>query len=167
MSTISDDARVQLFMADYAAIDASNKINALGVGFQITVVQPSGHTAPQTVVVLLEVPTKHVGEDCTFELKLLDSAGDVVGAPGPTGDLMPLRFGQSITLEQPAFTLPGLRFPREAVRTRNQLVANFQMGLPLAVGQSYEWRVFIDTVSKPDWAISFYVPGPAGSLVVG
>jgi hypothetical protein len=45
MSEISDAARVQLFLADHAVADSTNKINALGVGFQVMALQANGFTA--------------------------------------------------------------------------------------------------------------------------
>jgi len=39
MSELSDLARVQMFLADYAITDASHKLDAVGVGFQWSAVQ--------------------------------------------------------------------------------------------------------------------------------
>jgi hypothetical protein len=167
MSSISDDAKVQIFLADYAAADASNKVNALGVGFQICIPQATGLTSPLTVVVLVDVPAVHAGEECAVELTLVNDSGEVVGVPGPTGENTALRFGQNTPIQQPGFNLPGLRVPRDAVWARHQLVANFQTGLPLPVSQSYRWRVSIDGNTRKDWEVSFYVPGPSGGVVVG
>lgn len=53
-----EDARVLIFIADYAGVDAGGKINAIGAAFNVTGVQPQGGlTPPQHVVVVIEVPT--------------------------------------------------------------------------------------------------------------
>ena len=50
MSEISDAARVQIFLADHGVADPINKINALGVGFQVMALQANGFTAPCAVL---------------------------------------------------------------------------------------------------------------------
>jgi hypothetical protein len=168
MSDLSDTARVQIFLADHAVPDPTNKINALGIGYQYAVLNVGGFTAPCAVVVIAEFPVNAVGEDCAVELALYNDANELVSAPGLMGDATtPVRFAENVTLQQPQVAVPGLRFPRDAIWPRHQLVAAFQNGLPLAVGMGYEWRVSIDTVTRPDWASGFYVPAPSGGLVVG
>ena len=56
MSSVSEVARVQILHADYAAADASDKINALGVGFQLCLQQPNGLTTPSAVAVIIDIP---------------------------------------------------------------------------------------------------------------
>jgi hypothetical protein len=168
MSEISDAARVQIFLADHAVADPNNKINALGVGFQVTAVQANGFTAPCAVVAIAEFPPRFVGDDLAMELALYNDANELVTAPGLMGDAAtPLRFGQNVVLQRPVVSLPGVTIPQGAVWPRHQLVAAFQTGVPLAVGRGYEWRVSIDSVTKPDWTVGFYVPAPSGGLVVG
>ena len=168
MSELSEAARVQVFLADHAVADPNNKINALGIGFQVTSLQANGFTAPCAVVALAEFPPKFIGDDLAMELALYNDANELVTAPGLMGETAtPLRFGQNVALQKPVVSLPGLAIPQGVVWPRHQLVAAFQTGVPLAVGMSYEWRVSIDSVTKPDWTVGFYVPAPAGGLVVG
>lgn len=168
MSEISDAARVQIFLADHAVADASNKINALGVGFQIMGLQANGFTAPCAVVVLAEFPPKFVGDDLAMELALYNDLNELVTAPGLMGDATtPLRFGQNVVLQKPVASLPGVTIQQGIIWPRHQLVAAFQAGVPLAIGRSYEWRVSIDSVTKPDWIASFVTPAPPGGLIVG
>jgi hypothetical protein len=168
MSEISDAARVQIFLADHAVADPTNKINALGVGFQVTALQANGFTAPCAVVAMAEFPPRFVGDDLAMELALYNDANELVTAPGLMGDAAtPVRFGQNVVLQRPVVSLPGVTIPQGAVWPRHQLVAAFQNGVPLAVGRNYEWRVSIDSVTKPDWIAGFYVPAPSGGLVVG
>ncbi len=166
MSSVSEVARVQILHADYAAADASDKINALGVGFQLCLQQPNGLTNPSAVAVIIDIPPDQVGEDFALELSLIDDAGHVVQTPGPSGST-PIRFGQSVTVAPPAVRVPGLRIPRGALWSRHQMIVNLQSGVPVAAGRAYEWRVSIDSISPDHWAVRFYVPGPAGDLVVG
>jgi hypothetical protein len=167
VSEISDAARAQVFLADYAAVDASNKINALGLGFQVCPIQANGFTTPLSVVGLIDIPIRHVGDDCAIELVLMSDSEEIVTAAGPTGEATPLRFSQHVNVAQPTFNLPGLRVPKDAAWARHQIVATFLSGLPLATGHGYEWRIFVDTNTRSDWSVGFYVPGPAGSLLVG
>lgn len=166
MSSVSDAARVQILHADYAAADASDKINALGIGFQICLAQSTGLTSPQAVVVIIDVPPDQIGEDFALELSLVDDTAQVVTAGGPDGQ-RPIRFGQSVTVSAPALQVPGKRIPRGALWPRHQMIVNLQSGVPVDPGRSYEWRVAIDSFSADHWAARFYVPGPAGDLVVG
>ena len=168
MSEISDAARVQLFLADHAVADPNNKINALGVGFQVTALQANGFTAPFAVVAMAEFPPRFAGDDLAMELALYNDANELVTAPGLMGDTAtPVRFGQSVVLQRPVVALSGVAVPQGVVWPRHQLVAFFQTGIPLAMGRGYEWRLSIDSVVKPDWMAGFYVPAPSGGLVVG
>src|SRR4051794_38690193 len=56
MTQCSDQARVQIFVADYAASDPVGKINAIGIGFQFAGLAPTGSSAPQAVVGIVEIP---------------------------------------------------------------------------------------------------------------
>lgn len=170
MSDVSDAARVQVLLADYAVGDASNKLNALGVGFQISFLQPGGVSAPHTLAVLVDVPASFAGTDMALEIALTDEAGEVVRAPGMLGqEAQAVRFAQNITLQDPtgALAFPQFRIPRGSLWCRHQMVATFPTGVPVIAGQQYSWRVSVDTVTRLDWAVSFYVPAPAPGVVLG
>ena len=79
----------------------------------------------------------------------------------------PLRFAQNVSLQAPIVQVPGLTFPKNALWARHQMLAAFQNGVPVAAGMGYEWRVSIDGFHREDWTAGFYVPAPAGGVVLG
>lgn len=165
MSEVADDARVRLLLADYAAVDAAGKLNIIGGGITaIGYVKDTGLTAAFAVVVLIMVPSQHLGAECSVELVLEDEAGNPVSLPGPAGEAQTMRIGRVIQFTEPK-ALPGV--PRLALGIRHQLVLGFANGLPLPVGQRYAWRVKIDHDSKGDWIEDFFVPGPPPGFVIG
>ncbi len=85
MSAVAESARVALILADFAAADAINKLNIIGAGWQLAPTLPmTGATAPQTVVVVVEVPPAHYNDDFALSIALVDEAGAVVRVPQPT-----------------------------------------------------------------------------------
>jgi hypothetical protein len=164
VSEVAESARVTLFVADYAAADAVNKINCLGVGWQFAGVDPqTGSTAPQSVVLMVDVPPVHIGETFALEVALYDeAANELVSVPGPVGDPQPLRIGQPVTAERPVF--PGLH---GAGWPHTQLIVNFPNGLPLMPGRRYTWRARIDGDDEHRWEASFHVVGPPSGPVIG
>jgi len=166
MSTLGDAARINLLLSDYAAADAANKINVLGLGWQVTRILPeTGLTAPHALVVTIDVPPGFAGDEFSFEVGLYDTGGDLVEAPGPSGEPAPIRIGQAIVTEAPVFQ--GHYVPKGEVWCHNQAVINFAGGLPLAVGNTYEWRVSIDGNHDERWTMSLHVAGSAPGPVIG
>ncbi|EYR65026.1 hypothetical protein N866_18830 [Actinotalea ferrariae CF5-4] len=167
MSPISDSARVSLFVADYAAPDAIQKLNIIGAGWAVTGVNPeTGLTAPHAVVAFIDVPPDHYGEDFAFTLTLRGPDGQPVRVPGPTGQVEPLRIAQTLRAEEPQFP-PEVNVPRRTVWSHTQVALNMSNGIPVQVGSLYTWTLDIDGNTRPAWAVSFYVPGPRPGPVFG
>lgn len=166
MSDAAESARAQLILADHASIDGSNKVNALGIGFQYAGLTQNAMTSPQSIVALIEFPYQHVGQEVAVEVALYGD-GQLFNTPGPAGELTAIRFGQALIIEGGVAQMPGLRIPAGKVWCRHQLLANFTAGIPLAADVAYEWRLSIDSLHRPDWAVGFYVPTPAPPVVMG
>lgn len=162
MSEIAAAARVNLVLADYASLDGTGKVNALGVGWQATGVDPStGSTAPQAVVLFIDIPAAHVGEIFAVELGLYDDSDELVQVPGPIGDLQPLRIGQPVQLARSM--VPGVSKPPWC---HFQLVVHFANGLPLTPGREYTWQASIDGDDSRLWQSSFQVAAaPVGPTI--
>jgi hypothetical protein len=165
MSEISDNAHVSLMLADYANTDASNKLNMLGAGWMATALQASGQTPPHALVVLIEVPPRHYGEEFAVTLTLTDEAGEPVKVGGPTGSPETLRIQQLVKADRPS--VAQLYVPPHRLPGRVQLVLNFANGIPLAAGQIYRWAAEIDGNKDDRWQVSFLVAGPPPAPVLG
>lgn len=162
---LSDDARVTIILADYLGIDAGGKLNALGAGFSLTGLQPNGMTAPQHIGVLVDLPARYAGQDCTVSVELRDVAlASAVKLPGPSGESEAMRLQQIMKVDP--MQLPGVYLPSD-LPTRLQMVVAFQNGLPLALGRSYQWRVEIDGRHRKGWVTQFHVVGPPPGPVYG
>lgn len=161
------DARVLIFVADYAGVDAGGKINAIGAAFNLTGLQPQGGlTPPQYVVVVIDVPTKYVGTEFPVSIELRrDDLNQAVTVLGPAGQQDALRFQQIVRPETPQVP-PGAQLPT-GVFSRVQFVLAFPTGLQLQPGISYRWRVEIEGQNHPTWDAGFHVLAPAPGPVFG
>lgn len=71
--SISEDAVVHVLVADHIALDAAGKVTALGAYFSIAGVDPeAGVSAPQHVVVIVDVPSRYRGQDFAVSIELRD-----------------------------------------------------------------------------------------------
>lgn len=166
MSEIADEARVSVILADYASVDAINKANVIGAGWQIAGIDPTtGMTAPQSLLVMIDLPPRYYNEDFALAITLLDQAGEPVKVPGPTGEPQAMRIAQLAKAEEPVF--PGGNVPRGLVPSHVQVLMSFAAGIALAPGQLYTWQVEIDGDAKPTWRLSFFVAGPPPPPVIG
>lgn len=159
---VSDDARASLLLADYANTDAVKKVNILGAGWQVTGLTPMGLTAPQALVVLVEVPQQHFEEEFAVSVTLRDEAGEVVKLTGQLGAVEALRIQQIVKAERP--NMPGVIIQAK-LWSRVQVIFNFAHGLPLAAGKSYMWELEIDGHHDPQWSAGFLVGGPPEPVV--
>lgn len=154
-----------MLLADYIGVDAAGKVNAIGAGFVITGLQPTGTTAPQHVAVLVDVPARYAGQEFPLSLELRDADLDtVVQLPGPAGQLDAMRIQQLVKGERPV--VPGAYLPDD-LPVRIQLTLGFTNGLPLTPGRKYVWRAEIAGQHRKDWSARFYVPGPPPPPVFG
>lgn len=165
--SIFQDAHVTVLLADYIGLDSGGKVNALGAGFGLALVQPHGLTGPQYLIVLVDVPSKYAGQQYALSVELRDeTTGQPMMIPtGPSGQLEPLRIQQAVPV-QPV-QVQGLYLPPGAVPSRHQMPIAFQDGLPLQPGHAYVWRVQIDGQGRPGWSAHFFVPGPPPGPVLG
>lgn len=166
MSDIADSAKAVVFVADHAVADPpGNKINALGVAWQVTTLSPSGATPGQAVVAVIEVPQRFAGDEVALSLSLRDSADNVVALPQPPdGNPQPMRVAQVAVVDKPL--LPGVATPKE-LKSRMQIVLGLPSGLTLRPGELYTWRLEIDGTTRDDWTASFFVVPAPSQVVVG
>ncbi len=164
---LSNDARVVVLLADYIGLDAvGGKINAIGAGFMIAGVQPTGQTSPQFIAVMVELPSKYAGQEFAFSLELRDDdSGTIVQVPGlVSGQMDTMRIQQVAKAERPQ--VAGVYLP-ESMFLRLQVALSFPTGLPLPVGRFYSWRAQVDGHHRPEWQARFYVPAPPPPPVFG
>ena len=165
--SVFEDARVLLFVADYAGVDAAQKINAIGAAFTLTGLQPqSGLTPPQHVVVVIDVPVTYVGTDFAVAIELRrDDIDQAVTVPGPAGQPEAMRIQQIVRPERPHVP-QGAQMP-SGLYARIQYVLAFPTGLQLQPGVTYRWRVEIEGQTKPGWDTVFHVLAPAPGPIFG
>lgn len=163
--SIFEEARAFIFIADHVATDSVGKLTALGLGFQITMLQQSGLTASQFVAVIIDVPSKFAGQEFSMSIELRDDDADAaVKLQGPTGQPEALRIQQLAKVQAP--NVQGLYLPA-SVPARVNAVLAFPNGLPLAAGKSYTWRLEIDGNHRKGWSAQFHVAGPPPAPVFG
>ena len=161
MSEISDKASVTVLLADFANADAVGKLNVIGGNWTITGLQPSGLTAPQSVVVMIDVPSTLAGQSFALAVVLADDTNNPVQLPGQPGTM---RIQQLVQVQSPV--LPGVQVPPD-IPCKVQMCFGFANGIPLEGGRSYRWLVEIDTNSRPEWAATFFVAGAPPAPVIG
>lgn len=166
MSAIAEAARVNLLLADYAAVDGTNKVNILGANWQVTGINPSsGLTAAQSVILLIDVPPQYYDEQFAVETTLYNEANEIVEAPGPTGQPAPLRISQLVKAEVPV--VAGHFVPPKALWAKIQTIINLPNGILVKAGETYEWRVRIDGDDSRIWSTTFHVAGPPPQPLIG
>lgn len=161
-----DDARALILLADYAGVDASGKVNAIGAAFNVTALDHRGQTPPHYVIVFVSVPRSYVGQDFSvvIELRRAD-LNQTVTLPTPAGQAEALRIQQVARPEMP-MVAPGTLLPAD-LDSRVQYVLAFPNGLSLQAGVTYRWRVEVEGHSKPDWEAPFSVLAPVPPPIFG
>jgi hypothetical protein len=164
--SVHSDSRAVIFLADHAEDGGNGKVYALGAGIRLVGIAPNGQTPPMSVVVMIDVPSKYVGDDFPISIDLRrDDTNELVRVQmPPTGQLEPLRIQQMVRPDPPI--VPGLSIPRE-VGARIQMVLNFANGLVLQPNSLYRWSLEIDGQSNKAWHATFYVIGPPPPPVFG
>lgn len=162
---IFEDCRAFIFVADYISADASGKLTAIGLGFSISGVQPTGMSIPQHVGVIIDVPAKYNGNEFAVTVELRDDeTGKAVAMPGPSGSPEAIRIQQLAKAQMP--TIRGTYLP-SSLPCRVQAILAFPNGLPLQLGKSYTWKLEIDGQHRKGWEAGFHVAGPPPPPVVG
>lgn len=150
-------------LADFVNVDSGGKLNVLGGNLAFIGLQPGqGATAAFAVYATLISPAE-TSDPVAVELLLVDASGDPVMLPGPSGELQAMRVSQLVQFQSPQIV--GISVPRGAVEASAQMILNFPGGLALALGQSYTWRIQVDSeiIAKA----SFYIPQPPPVAVIG
>lgn len=150
-----DSVQVTILLADYVIIDSSNKINAIGAGFQTTALV-GDTTAPMFLGVFFEFPRELSGQEVVVGWRLIDhESGDVVTTPdgSETGSLV--EWSQRLTLTAP--TLPDGRPMPATMGCRVQTAVGMPNGLPLRSDTVYEWQATVDGEHKREWTARMWV----------
>lgn len=143
MSEIANAAEVNAIIADYAAADAIGKLNVVGGGINLIGQQPSGATAPFTVLIMVGVPSRFAGQEYALTVDLMnETMGRPVSVPSEDGPPQALRAQQVVTVP-PLQVPPGFKPPKDAYVYHN-VAMGFPNGIPLPAGNTYDFRVQID-----------------------
>lgn len=165
MSEVAAAARLTLVVADFAASDATGKINVVGGNVGYLGFDPmQGVTTRFTVWAHIALPHRLLPADLSIELALLDDTGAVFEIPGPMG-AQAVRMAQPVTIDKsPAQVIPALR---EHIGSSHQMVVDFGSGLPLQPNGAYVWRLQIDGDDQHELRYPFGVGGPMPGPVIG
>ena len=164
--SLDQDARVRLLLCDYAQWDpASGKLHNLGGNIALLALPDGVNSAPLTLVVIVEVPLRYVGQNFSLSIELRDeTTGSIVQVPDERGALQAMRFQQVVQV--PPLQLPGVTMPDDAF-VANHTIVNFGNGIGLQLGHSYEWRVQIDGQGRHGRALRFHALAPMAPPVFG
>lgn len=172
--SLAQEIRAILLLADYAAADASGKLNILGGGWQIANLLARGMTGPQHLLAIIDVPSRYLGEEFAISLSLFDElSGTVVriapppapgAAPQEDAEKQAMRVQQLVKAEKP--DVPGVRLPPD-FPGRIQTVLGFPDGLPLPPNGQFSWRLEVDGTHLKHWRAHFITTGPPPPPVIG
>ncbi|RNL66222.1 hypothetical protein EFK50_00940 [Nocardioides marmoriginsengisoli] len=163
--SIFTDSRAVIFIADYASDEGNGKVGALGIGFRVVGMNPNGLSAPQTVVVMIDVPAKHIGQQFPISLELRRSDNDqIVKMIGPTGQQDSLRVQQMVSASPNGLT--GVYLPPD-FGGRVQVVMQFPNGIQLEPGVTYHWKLEIEGQHNKQWVSEFHMAGPPPQPIIG
>lgn len=141
--------KAHLLLADAAQTDSIGKVHALGLGWTVTTTP----TPPQAVIAIFDLDWHEANQPFHFEIKLLNADGSQIFGPGPAGPA-PIQIEGDLETGRP----PGLP---QGSNLMVPVTVNIAPGLPLQVGQRYEWRLHVD--SKIDESAGFAIIGANGS----
>jgi hypothetical protein len=155
--------KVTLLLADMGQNDPTGKLNILGAGWNITAVGPAGVTPDAALAVFIEAPWDRCNRPLEIVLDLVSEDDEPVVVPLGT-EPGPLRITHSLV----AVPAPGAPNGSPGF---NSFLINLRGGLPLAPGNWYRWRAFVDKEHEGSWEARFYVQrqqtaptfGPGGS----
>lgn len=159
------NTRASVILADYIGLDAAGKVNALGQGFTVTGVTPTGATPPMYVAALIDMPSASAGDQVALTLELRDESTDtLVTMPDEVGSANAVRIQQLVPVQRTQ--IPGVHLPND-LPCRVQTVLAFPMGLPLTPGHRFAWKLEVDGTRLKGWSAHFYVVAPPPGPVIG
>lgn len=162
MSDISEQIDASITLADFVSIDSIGKANIVGGGIRILPIDPNSKlTAPFGILVALSAPLAF-DDSPAFEILLTTATGALVQLPG-TGGNQPLRVSQNIDFASPS--VHGMSIPKGALPSTVLFAINFNTGLPLKGGNSYQFRAQIDHDVVASYSI--FVPRANAGAVLG
>lgn len=98
MSNVSEQAVINLTIADYANVDNGGKANLVGVGGGIIPLTPTGLTTRFSVFAEIRIPGSLCPCEMTVEYSLRNASGSVVELAGPVPQ--PVRVANIVTVEE-------------------------------------------------------------------
>lgn len=140
----ADSFRVTMILCDHAQV-ADSKLFIAGGGWSVT----SSPTRPSAIALLLQVPWGEANRKITFTLGLFTEDGDTVTQDGPAGQPVPVAVKGELEVGRP----PGLP---EGSLLDAPFAINIQP-LVLEPGQRHYWQLEINSETRADWRLSFYV----------
>jgi hypothetical protein len=132
-----------ILLADAAQVTPDNKVQALGIGWDVL-----GVGNQHTVVVCVWVPWDQANIPQTMVLSLAGEDGQPVLMPDQSGGSAPLEVGRVVEVGRPAGVAHG-------VPALIPWVVNVGPGLPFTPGTRYVWRLSINDHSEDHWRRSF------------
>ncbi len=164
MSEASEHARLTLVVADFAMVDSQGKVNMVGAGVSVLGFDPAKRTTSRfSVLAQADVPAALSPVVASMELALLRD-GEPVLMPGKTGP-QAIRIGQAASFEKPQISGPlGLR---NRLSSRQQIILDFNTGLPLVPGTAYEWVFQLDGDQDHGIRCPIAVPAAPTGPVIG
>lgn len=142
MDNLPDDFMVTLMLADNAQV-SMGKLYVLGAGWNITVPGSPGALAGIIWIPWTESNRKH-----NFCAKLVEADGKPVSVETPNG-MQEVEMQAEFEVGRP----PG---SPQGAHLGQPFAANYFL-LPVESGKAYEWRYSINSKSRPEWRLPFYV----------
>lgn len=134
--------KVTMMLADHAAA-ADGKLYINGGGWTITGPDPS----PSAIALLIDVPWDQTNRRHDLRLELVDADGQPVMVATPEGDQKPAQLLGAFEIGRPPGVTPG---------TPLAMPLALNIGpIPLPPGQRLRWNLYIDDLTREDWALSF------------
>ncbi len=145
LGSIEPKIRVSMMLADSAQA-SEGKLYILGGGWSQTGPAPT----PFAIGLDVKVPWHLANQKHAFRFELVDGEGRTVAVPGPDGQDCPVMIDTALEVGRPPGISPGT--PLDAV-----LAINVPIGLPLAPGARYEWKLMVNGECDEDWSLPFSV----------
>jgi hypothetical protein len=163
MSEVAKTARVNLLIADYAAITANGIADLLHAGVavfyagRVETPQFEAYSTPGfSVYASIACEPKYIGEEYACSLELRDDSGEVINMPeARNGEKM--RLSQILKVEE--VQAPNLFIPKGALWPTYQFVWSFPTGMLLEPNKAYSWTVTLDGEVAASYFFYLGIPG--------